>query len=153
MPATGPSRTVIATGATGAVGLIWAGLATAAAYRATTLSRTTFVVAVLVGVSFLAAGLLARHHQPANRVGALMVACGASWYLPCLQASLNPVLFGLGYWLYFLPWLLFVHLVLVFPYGRLHHRLDRLTLGFGYVAYLVLQGIRYLRESDAGPIG
>ncbi len=137
----------------GAAGVAWALGASSLAYGVATLPLAAFLVGELIGVSFLGAGLLAWYRLPDNRIGPLMIACGASWYLPSLEASHQQVIYALGYWLYFLPLLLFTHLALAFPHGRLRGRPDRWILGTGYASYLVLQAIRYLREGHAGPIG
>jgi signal transduction histidine kinase len=110
-------------------------------------------LATPVGLAFIAAGLTAWWRWPANRLGALMVAGGAAWYLTSLQDLGNPVLFALGFWLTYLSLVVITHAVLVYPEGRLTLRLDRWVLIADYAAYLVLQGIRYLVEGRHGAIG
>ena len=110
-------------------------------------------LATPVGLSFIAAGLTAWWRWPANRLGPLMVAGGAAWYLTSLQDLGNPVLFALGYWLTYLALVVITHAVLVYPEGRLTRRVDRWILIADYIAYLVLQGIRYFVDGRHGPVG
>jgi signal transduction histidine kinase len=112
-----------------------------------------FFVAESVGLSFMAAGLVAWWLRPTNRMGPLMVFGGCCWYLTNLQDVGNPVLFALGYWLSYLDLVVYGHLALAYPNGRVTPRFDRWVVCAGYGAYLVLQGCRYLAEGAGQPIG
>jgi signal transduction histidine kinase len=133
--------------------VVWAAVAVGVGWRDRWSPLWVFVATELLGLLFVSAGLRAWWRQPDNRSGLLMVACGAGWYFHDLQASGNPVVHAIGNWLYFLPAFLLVHLALAFPHGRLAGRLERCVVAGGYLAYLVLEGVRYLREGPAARAG
>jgi signal transduction histidine kinase len=133
--------------------VVWAAVAVGVGWRDRWSPLWVFVAAELLGLLFVAAGLRAWWRRPDNRLGLLMVACGAGWYFHDLQASGNPVVHAIGNWLFFLPAFLLVHLALAFPHGRLAGRLERCVVAGGYLAYLVLEGVRYLREGPAAKAG
>ena len=92
---------------------------------------------ILLDAIWLATGLIAWHRRPGNRVGLLMVAAGLA------------DLAGQLYWDAWLPYLvatalsglqlvIFVHLFLAFPSGRLETTLERRFVAFVYGAALVL---------------
>ncbi len=131
----------------------WAAVAVWVGWQGNQHPLWMFAMVETIGICFAGAGLWAWWRLPHNRLGLLMVVCGAGWYLHDIQASHNAVLYGIGYWLYFLPAFLFVHLALAFPHGHLARRVERWTVAGGYAAYLVLEGVRYLREGSRGPVG
>jgi signal transduction histidine kinase len=133
--------------------VVWAAVAVRVGWRDRWSPLWVFVAAELLGLLFVAAGLRAWWRRPDNRLGLLMVACGTGWYLHDLQASGNPVLHAIGNWLFFLPAFLLVHLALAFPHGRLAGRQERRVVAGGYGAYLVLEGVRVLREGPAARAG
>jgi signal transduction histidine kinase len=81
---------------------------------------------------YIGAGLVAWRRRPANRLGCLLTAAGFAWLLPGLQMTGVPVLFTLGFWFLNLPRIIFIHLILAFPSGRLSSRWERLVVGVGY---------------------
>ncbi len=100
---------------------------------------------------WIATGLVAWQRRPGNRVGLLMVAAGF--------ADLS----GQLYWNASLPYLLFttleslqivifIHLFLAFPSGRLETRLERRFVTFAYGAWLVLAPLGQLfRDTRTEP--
>jgi len=104
-----------------------------------------------VGASFTAAGVIAWLRRPGNRSGLLMVGVGISWYLVDLRASAQPVWFGLGFCLFYLSPVVFTHLVLALPTGRLPGRAERLVAAALYVVALGTMILRYGREHPRGP--
>ncbi len=105
---------------------------------------------LLVGASLLGCGIASWRARPENRLGAVMVATGFAWFAAELvevrPAWLNTI--GLAVqsvWIVGLVWLL-----LAFPSGRLHRRLDRWLVTGGLVAGLGLQLIAMLYGNRAG---
>jgi len=111
------------------------------------------VIAESIGLPFMIAGLVGWWKRPNNRIGPLMVIVGTAWYVGNLQESANHLFFVIGYWLFFINLPIFRHLILAFPTGRLVRPFDRWLVITGYVGYLVLEGVRYLREGVKGPVG
>jgi len=93
-------------------------------------------LAVLVGVAFVSAGIVAARRRPENRTGTLMILTGLTWFLAGLEASDEPVLFTAGWVLDPLAIALLVQLVLAFPSGRLGTRVERVLAGGVYVVAL-----------------
>ena len=52
---------------------------------------------VLVGLAFVASGLLARVRRPENRTGVLMILVGFAWFSGSLTASDQSLPFTIGY--------------------------------------------------------
>jgi signal transduction histidine kinase len=91
--------------------------------------------------------------DPTNLTGKLLVAVGISWYLGDLQASANPVLFGIGFCLFHLAGVVFAHLLLALPNGRLERTSRRVIIGLTYVCTVVIQVIRFVVEYPPQPQG
>src|SRR5687767_132314 len=80
------------------------------------------VVAILVNwltLSYVFCGLLAWSRGPANRFGPLMVAAGFVNFVSTLSWTSNDVTFTVGQALDLLPPVLFLHVFLAYPTGRL----------------------------------
>lgn len=96
---------------------------------------------ILVGASFLAAGLIAWRSRPRNRTGLLMVIVGLVWLPQRLQDNALPfdlqvVMLALGgVWAASLA-----HLVLAFPTGRLGNPASRVVVALAY-AYALTLGV------------
>ena len=96
---------------------------------------------ILVGASFLAAGLIAWRSRPRNRTGLLMVIVGLVWLPQRLQDNALPfdlqvVMLALGgVWAASLA-----HLMLAFPTGRLGNPASRVVVALAY-AYALALGI------------
>ena len=107
-------------------------------------------VGLLVGWSFIVAGLIAWWRRPGNRTGALMAAVGFAWFATGVSASDDDVVHTVGIALDALFVALAVHLLLAFPTGELHGRGERLLVGAGYAITTVLQ-IPSLLFEERGP--
>ena len=93
--------------------------------------------ALLIGWSFLGAGLFAWATRPHNRLGAIMVAVGFSWLVVMLSSTDVPLLFTIGCLISALPYTLVAHLLLAYPSGRLRGRLARRCIALAYVDVLL----------------
>ena len=86
----------------------------------------------LTGLSFIAAGLIARTRRPLNRTGLLLLAVGFAWFAAGLTAANGSLLwtFGVAISAVFAAFL--VHLLLAYPSGELALRWDRVVVAIGY---------------------
>jgi signal transduction histidine kinase len=109
--------------------------------------RGVRVHAALVGwitLSYTLCGLVAWWQRPGNRFGPLMVAAGFA-PLVSTHSIVSPALpYTIGEALHVLPAVLFLHLFLAYPSGRLNSRLERALIGSGYLAGIGLQAVRML---------
>ncbi|HEX4735688.1 MAG TPA: sensor histidine kinase [Thermoleophilaceae bacterium] len=101
-------------------------------------------IGVAVAWSFIGTGLFAWSRRPDSRTGPLMMAVGYAWFLTPLDYANSPWLFLIGSVLGSLTFAVLIHLILSFPDGRLHSRLERVVVGGGYVATTVLPIPAYL---------
>lgn len=103
-----------------------------------------------VGISFVVAGVIAWLRQPGNGTGRLMTAVGTTWYIGFMQLSTHPVLYAVGFCLFYVTGAVFAHLILALPTGRLPGRAERLVAA-GLYAVSITQVLRYLQERPAHP--
>jgi signal transduction histidine kinase len=106
------------------------------------------VHAALVGwivVAYIGCGLIAWSRRPESRFGPLMIAAGFAPALARLAEADAAVLHAIGESLLLLPPLLFIHLFLAYPSGRLV-RFDRIVVITGYSVYFCLDLLRLLFE-------
>ncbi len=111
------------------------------------------VVALLANwltLSYILCGLFAWWRRPDSRFGPLMVAAGFANFISTLSWTTNDVTFTLGQSLDLVPPVLFMHVFLAFPSGRLRGPLERALVASAYVAAVVLQVTRML-FSGFGP--
>jgi hypothetical protein len=92
-----------------------------------------------ITVSYVLCGLFAWARRPDSRFGPLMVAAGFANFVSTLSWTTNDVTFTLGQALDLLPPVIFLHVFLAFPTGRLDGTLERALVVFAYVAAVVLQ--------------
>jgi signal transduction histidine kinase len=99
----------------------------------------TGVLTLVIGWSFVGAGLVAARRRPENRIGAMMIATGFLWFLGQLWYADDelPHTIGTAFETAFV--LGFAYLLLSFPEGRLHSRVERALIGVGLFAVIVLQ--------------
>ena len=90
-------------------------------------------LACWVTVPYIIAGLIAWRRRPASRLGVLMVAAGYATFLNFLIWSDNNLVFTVGQVTQFLPPVMFLHVFLAFPSGRLESRPDRFVVVGSYV--------------------
>lgn len=81
---------------------------------------------------YIGAGLLAWNRRPASRLGPLMVVAGFGTGLNFLIWSGNDVAYTIGLAAQILPPVLFLHVFLAFPTGRLETALDRWMMAVAY---------------------
>ena len=100
------------------------------------------LLSVWVTLSYILCGLLAWVHRPASRFGPLMIAAGFTNFLASLSWSANDLLFTVGQALDLLPPVLFLHVFLAFPSGRLERRFERNLVVAAYVTAISLELVR-----------
>ncbi|MDQ3571795.1 MAG: histidine kinase [Actinomycetota bacterium] len=138
----------------GATGVILGLLALAAILtsdhnqQGTTVSAAT---TLLIGWSFIGAGLFAWNRFPGNRLGMLMSAVGFTWLLGAMAFANAPGVFIIGVLIGSLPIAILVHMVLSFPTGRLEDRLARGIAIAGYLATTVYMPVPYLFLDTTSP--
>jgi len=114
-------------------------------------SPVAITVAVLAGVSWIVAGLIALMRYPEYRTGWLMIAAGDLWAISALQLSSVPLLFTLGVALGQValgPW---IQLTMGFPEGRLRNRVDRALVMTTYVALIAVPTFEALFDPEPLP--
>ena len=82
-----------------------------------------------------------------SRFGPLMVAAGTANLVAALAWTTNDALFTVALALAFLPPVLFMHVFLAFPSGRLHSPLERSLV---VIAYVVAVGLQLVRMTFGG---
>ena len=92
------------------------------------------VTTTLVGLSYLAAGLIAWHRRPSERIGMLFILTGVAWYLPALTHLRFSIPFGAGNLLGNLYQSCLAHLALAWPSGYLRSRVQRGVVVLVYVS-------------------
>jgi signal transduction histidine kinase len=108
--------------------------------------------AVWVMLPYIFGGLIAWWRRPGNRFGPLMVAAGFGTFLAMLGWSNVDVLHTVGPTLNFLPPILFLHVFLAFPDGRLERPFERAIVGAAYVTGIGL-GFARMLLGGFGPNG
>jgi signal transduction histidine kinase len=108
----------------------------------------TGVLTLVIGLSWVGAGLVALHRRPGNRTGLIMVATGFIWFVAQLGYVDNHLLNTVGTSTELLFILGFAYLLLSFPDGRLHSRFERVLIGVGFVVCVVLQLTWMLFDGD-----
>jgi signal transduction histidine kinase len=108
----------------------------------------TGVLTLVIGLSFVAAGFIARHRRPENRAGLVMIATGFLWFLAQLGYADNHLLNTAGTATELLFILGFAYLLLSFPDGRLHSQFERVLMGIGFMVCGVLQLAWILFDGD-----
>src|SRR4051794_21461685 len=78
-----------------------------------------------ITLPYILAGIVAWHRRPASRFGPLLVAAGFTMFLSSLAWANGAVPHTIGRAFDLLPAVLFLHVFLAFPSGRLEHRPQR----------------------------
>jgi signal transduction histidine kinase len=96
----------------------------------------TYVLDVAVGATSIAAGLIAWSQRPGNRCGPLLVLAGFLWALAGIKGFKNPVTAGIGDSLDGAQDVVFAHLLIAYPTGRLASPWLRglVVAGYGLIA-------------------
>jgi signal transduction histidine kinase len=97
----------------------------------------TIAIGLLIGLSFIGTGLYAWWRRPASRFGAMMTGVGFLNLIGSATASNDPVVFTAGVLLCNLFFVLFAHMVLAYPEGRLEQRWQAWLIAGGYVLAVV----------------
>jgi signal transduction histidine kinase len=100
------------------------------------------LLSVWVTLSYILCGLLAWWHRPASRFGPLMIAAGFANFLASLSWGTNEFFFTVGQAVDLLPPVLFLHVFLAFPSGRLEGRFERGLVVAAYVTAISLELVR-----------
>ena len=109
--------------------------------------RDRAIATVVVGLSFMLAGLIAWYHRRANRVGPLMVAAGLALLLRQLRYSDDALAFTLFFFLGELGYALVAHSALAYPSGRVRAGAERWLVRIGYATVLAFPlGILLLHD-------
>ena len=95
-----------------------------------------------ITLSYVVCGLVARWRRPANRFGPLLIVAGFVNFLSTLIWSSRDVLRTLGQALDLVPPVLFLHVFLAFPDGRLKGRFVRSFVATAYVVAIALELVR-----------
>ena len=90
-------------------------------------------------LGFVLAGVAAWWRRPESRFGLLMVLAGGVWFLSGLSSANLAVPFTLGITFDLVPAVVFLHVFLAFPSGRLEHWSERALLLVGYFTALAVQ--------------
>ena len=142
-----------------AIGLIGCGVAAFSfvdAFHSETVSAELgepLVVAMLVNwntAAYVLCGLVAWSRRPASRFGPLLIAAGFANFLSTLSWTTNDLSYTIGQALDFLPPVLFLHVFLAFPTGRLHGRVERAIVAAGYVVAISFELVR-MAAGSFGP--
>jgi signal transduction histidine kinase len=110
---------------------------------------------LLIGWSFVGTGLFMWWRRPENRLGMLMTAVGFTWLLCSLAASDNDHVFFIAELCAALPYAFLVQMLVSFPDGQLHTRLERIVVAVTWFVATVLQWVQqpfeqYPRMSRCG---
>jgi signal transduction histidine kinase len=93
---------------------------------------------------YVLAGVVAWWRRPESRFGPLMVAAGFGMFLSSLQWANWALPYTIGLAFDLLPAVLFIHVFLAFPGGRLEGRAERALVAAGYFAAVGLQLVKNL---------
>jgi signal transduction histidine kinase len=91
-------------------------------------------LACWVTTPYIVAGVIAWRRRPDSRLGVLMVVAGYASFLNFLIWSGSDALFTLGIAGQFLPPVLFLHVYLAYPDGRLESAVDRVVVVAAYAS-------------------
>jgi signal transduction histidine kinase len=103
-----------------------------------------------ITLPYVFAGLIAWYRRPDSRFGPLMVVAGFSMFLSTLAWANSPLAHTIGAAFDLLPAIIFLHVFLAFPSGRLEHPFERALVAAGYVTAFGLQLVWMLLGGD-GP--
>jgi signal transduction histidine kinase len=99
-------------------------------------------LAAWISASYVLCGLLAWSRRPSSRFGPLMIVAGFVSFVSTLSWTTYDVTFTLGQALDLLPPVLFLHVFLAFPSGRLNGRFERALVAAAYGTAISLELVR-----------
>ena len=97
-----------------------------------------------ISVPYIVAGLIAWWRRPDSRLGVLMIAGGFATALSALQFAQYAAPHTVGVIFDVLPAVIFLHVYLAYPSGRLRSRFEQGLVAAGYVAAIGLQLVKML---------
>jgi signal transduction histidine kinase len=100
------------------------------------------LLVVWITIAYVFSGLIAWSRRPASRFGPLMIVAGFLMFVTTLSWSTNDVAYSVGQAFDVVLPVLFLHVFLAFPDGRLHGRLERVLVAMGYMTAIVLELVR-----------
>jgi hypothetical protein len=100
------------------------------------------LLAVWITIAYVFGGLIAWSRRPASRFGPLMIVAGFLMFVTTLSWSTNDIAYTVGQAFDVVVPVLFLHVFLAFPDGRLHGRFEQLLVAIGYVTAIVLELVR-----------
>ena len=100
------------------------------------------LLAVWLTIAYVFGGLTAWSRRPVSRFGPLMIVAGFLMFVTTLSWSTNDVAYTVGQAFDVVVPVLFLHVFLAFPDGRLHGRFERVLVGVGYMTALALELVR-----------
>jgi signal transduction histidine kinase len=92
-----------------------------------------------ITLPYIVAGVIAWHRRPDSRFGPLMVAAGFAMFLSSLGWGNGALAHTIGQAFDLIPAVVFLHVFLAFPSGRLETRFERALVGAGYFVAFALQ--------------
>ncbi len=108
------------------------------------------MLAVWVTLSYVLGGLFAWRRRSDSRFGPLMIAAGLVNFLSTLVWATSDVPFTIGQSVDLLPPVVFLHVFLAFPDGRLRTRFERVLVATSYSVAIGLELVR-MNFGDFGP--
>jgi signal transduction histidine kinase len=138
----------------GRIGILLAGLVVGAGVSALLYAdsdapdRSGLLLGLVIGWSFMGAGVVAWTRRPGNRTGPLMVLVGFLWFVGRLDFTTQSGLHELGDWVRPLHIAVFAHLLLAFPSGRLESPFARALAAAAYVNVGVLDNAPLLLSDE-----
>jgi signal transduction histidine kinase len=92
-----------------------------------------------ITLPYILSGAIAWWRRPDSRFGPLLIGAGFATFLSSLVSSGIDALYTVGEAVNFLPPVLFLHVFLAFPSGRLERPFERTLVAAGYIIALALQ--------------
>jgi signal transduction histidine kinase len=99
-------------------------------------------LSVWITLSYVLCGLLAWWHRPTSRFGPLMIAAGFVNYLTTLSWTTGDLTFTVGQAFDLVPPVLFLHVFLAFPSGRLRSAFEGVLVAAAYATAVGLELVR-----------
>jgi signal transduction histidine kinase len=100
------------------------------------------LLSVWITIAYVFGGLIAWTRRPASRFGLLMIIAGFLMFVVTLSWSENDVAYTVGQAFDVVVPVVFLHVFLAFPSGRLRGRFERLLVTLGYATAIVLELVR-----------
>jgi signal transduction histidine kinase len=143
-------RAVVATGVVAAASAILLALLSAGVGPDLGEPLVAAVLSAWMILAYVVGGAVAWARRPESRLGPLMVAAGLVMAISTLSWATAGVPFTLGQALDKVPQVLFLHVFLAFPSGRLSSRAERWTVAASYLVAVLFELARMV-VGDYGP--